>query len=239
VTLTMAEILLRLGTAALLGAAIGFEREVNGHQAGMRTYALVSTGSALFTLSGAYGFADLGHGSSGDPMRVAAQIVSGIGFIGAGVIIRDGGSVRGVTTAAALWASAAIGLACGAGEYQAALLGVAVVLVTLIALRVVRDRGLSTLLLGRSALTVTYERGFGTLGPIIEAIEGGGATVDGIRIDDEESRRLVRLRVRGGRIELRDRLEGLARLPEVRDLTFDRRGHSWSPSEQSRERSRT
>jgi uncharacterized membrane protein YhiD involved in acid resistance len=87
-----ADILLRLALAALLGTAVGFERELHGQLAGMRTHALVSTGAALFTLVGAYGFRNgFGHASIGHT-RVAAQIVSGIGFIGAGAILRDQGS---------------------------------------------------------------------------------------------------------------------------------------------------
>jgi putative Mg2+ transporter-C (MgtC) family protein len=109
----------RLLTAAALGAVIGIEREISDQQAGLRTHLLVALGSALFTVVSIFGFANLGPGAAQgavDPSRIAAQIVTGVGFLGAGAIIRQGISVRGLTTAASLWATAAIGLAAGAGQ---------------------------------------------------------------------------------------------------------------------------
>ena len=95
------DIALRLLLAALLGAAMGLEREIHGHQAGMRTHMLVSLGSAAFTVLSIYAFpTSLGQGTS-DPSRIAAQIVTGIGFLGAGAIIKYGTNIRGLTTAAA------------------------------------------------------------------------------------------------------------------------------------------
>lgn len=91
------EVLLRLAIAAGLGAAVGVEREVREHNAGVRTHLLVALGAALFTIVGAYGFEDVGTAT--DPTRVAAQIVTGIGFLGAGAILREGLSVRGLTAA--------------------------------------------------------------------------------------------------------------------------------------------
>src|SRR5438105_4634698 len=120
------ETLLRLAVAALLGAAIGLEREIREHEAGLRTHILVAVGSAVFTIVSAYGFRDfLVNGGSvvrADPTRIAAQIVTGVGFLGAGAIIRQGLSVRGLTTAATLWVVAAIGVAAGAGWYGPALI---------------------------------------------------------------------------------------------------------------------
>src|SRR5256886_13610498 len=119
------EALLRLSVDAVLGAAIGLERELREREAGLRTHLLVSLGSALFTIVSAYGFHSfLASGSSvvrADPTRIAAQIVTGIGFLGAGAIIRHGLSVRGLTTAATPWVAAATGMAAGAGDYWAAL----------------------------------------------------------------------------------------------------------------------
>jgi putative Mg2+ transporter-C (MgtC) family protein len=112
-------ILLRLAIALLLGAAIGFERELKEHSAGMRTLALVSLGSALFTIVSAYGFLALLSipRLTLDPTRIASYIVAGIGFLGAGTIFLSGQGekVKGLTTAATIWVVAAIGLACGAG----------------------------------------------------------------------------------------------------------------------------
>ncbi|MBU3064476.1 MgtC/SapB family protein [Nocardia sp. NEAU-G5] len=121
--MTTVEMLLRLGAGVGLGAVIGVERQYRARMAGLRTNALVAAGSTLFVLLSAHGF----HGTSADPTRVAAQIVSGIGFLGAGVIMREGLSVRGLNTAATLWCSAAVGALSGSGMYGTALAGTIVV----------------------------------------------------------------------------------------------------------------
>lgn len=129
------DVLLRLAVAAGLTGAIGLERELRERAAGLRTHMLVGLGSALFTIVSAYGWADFRfstpEGVVFDPTRIAAQIVTGIGFLGAGAIIRQGLSVRGLTTAAGLWVVAAIGMAAGAGYYSAALIATGLVLVGL------------------------------------------------------------------------------------------------------------
>jgi putative Mg2+ transporter-C (MgtC) family protein len=128
------DIALRLIVAAVFGAAIGFEREIHEHPAGMRTHLLVALGSGLFTVLSIFGFVGVlgpSEGSPVDPSRVAAQIVTGIGFLGAGAILKLGTSVRGLTTAASLWATAAIGMAAGAGSYVIAGVGAAIVLFSL------------------------------------------------------------------------------------------------------------
>lgn len=104
------QMLLRLVVAVVLGALVGYERERKGKRAGMRTHGVVCLGAALFTVVSIYGF-----GPSGDPTRVAAMIVSGIGFLGAGAVLHQRESVHGLTTAASLWVTAAIGLAVGVG----------------------------------------------------------------------------------------------------------------------------
>ena len=122
------ELILRLVIAGIIGGIIGLERELRAKEAGIRTHFLVALGSALFMLVSKYAFADA---LRFDAARVAAQVVSGIGFIGAGTIIFQKNSVKGLTTAAGLWVTAAIGLACGAGMYVAA---VATVVFTVICL---------------------------------------------------------------------------------------------------------
>jgi putative Mg2+ transporter-C (MgtC) family protein len=117
----------RLVVGLVLGAVIGFERELHRQPAGFRTHALVALGAALFTIVSAYGFG----GDLVDPTRIAAQIVSGIGFIGAGTILQHRGNVRGLTTAASLWSVAAIGMAAGAGLLAMAAIGTALILVVL------------------------------------------------------------------------------------------------------------
>jgi putative Mg2+ transporter-C (MgtC) family protein len=141
--------LIRLVAAAALGALIGLERELDEKSAGLRTHILVCVGSTLFTLVSAYGFHDfLVSGSAivrTDPSRIAAQIVTGIGFLGAGVIFRQGASVRGLTTAASLWIVAAIGMACGAGFWPGAVIATVVALFSLRVLELVKRRALPTL----------------------------------------------------------------------------------------------
>lgn len=128
------ELALRLLVAAALGAAVGVEREIHEHPAGMRTHLLVALGSAIFTELSIYGFVDVLPGravAAPDPTRIAAQIVSGIGFLGAGAILKYGTSIRGLTTAASLWAVAAIGLASGAGAWVVAGVGAIIVIFSL------------------------------------------------------------------------------------------------------------
>jgi len=125
------DILVRLVAAAVLGAALGLEREIHGHQAGMRTHMLVSLGSAIFTVLSIYGFSATPGGGAPDPSRISAQIVTGIGFLGAGAIIKYGTNIRGLTTAASLWVVASIGLAAGAGGYFLATAGTVIGLLAL------------------------------------------------------------------------------------------------------------
>lgn len=131
------ELLLRLSVAALLGSAIGFEREWLLRAAGLRTHMLVCVGSALIMIVSAYGFAEvLSHQNvTLDPSRVAAQVVSGIGFLGAGTILLRNDVVRGLTTAASLWVVAGVGLAVGGGLYTAGVATTVIVLIILIVLK--------------------------------------------------------------------------------------------------------
>lgn len=122
------ELILRLFLGGMMGGLIGMEREFRAKEAGIRTHFIVALGSALFMIISQYAFGD---SVRFDASRVAAQVVSGIGFIGAGVIIFQKNVVRGITTAAGLWVSAAIGLACGAGMFPVA---VAATLLTLLCL---------------------------------------------------------------------------------------------------------
>jgi putative Mg2+ transporter-C (MgtC) family protein len=119
------QLFLHVLVAFVLGAIVGWERSKRFKEAGVRTHILVSCGAALFMIVSKYGFADLaaakegalGVARSADPARVAAQVVSGISFLGAGVIFKNGGTIKGLSTAAGLWVTAGIGLAAGAGLY--------------------------------------------------------------------------------------------------------------------------
>ena len=133
---TELDITLRLAVAMLLGGVIGFEREYRAKDAGFRTHFLVALGSALFCIVSQYGFGF----ELKDSSRVAAQVVSGIGFLGAGTIIFQKNVVRGLTTAAGLWVTAAIGLACGTGMYLPAVVTTLMVLVGLEILSVIIPR---------------------------------------------------------------------------------------------------
>ena len=187
-TIGWPEVLLRIFVAAALGGAIGLERELRERQAGLRTHLVVSVGSALFTLVSAYGFSSFD--GKFDPTRIAAQIVSGIGFLGAGAIIRQGLSVRGLTTAASLWLVAAIGMAAGAGYWDGALIATLGALLTLGPLRVFSFRILSRYRPQHDRLLVEIPAG-GSPVPIIEAIERRGARVVSLDIAQEGDRRSV------------------------------------------------
>ncbi len=177
------DLLWRLALALGLSSVIGIERELRQKSAGLRTYALVGTGSALFMLVSQYGFADaLGSHSTLDPSRVAAQIVSGIGFIGGGVIFVRRDLVRGLTTAAGVWATAAIGMAAG-GDLP--LLAIAT---TVIYLLVSSAYPLVTGLLprGRLAATrvrLTYRDGEGVLRDLLGRCDDHGFVVSGMAVE--------------------------------------------------------
>lgn len=125
------EMILRILCGLGLGALVGFERQWRARLAGLRTNALVSLGATLFVIFGGYSFS----GPGADPTRVAAQIVSGIGFLGAGVIMKQGASVTGLNTAATLWATAAIGALAGAGEFALAAAGTGAIMLANMLLR--------------------------------------------------------------------------------------------------------
>lgn len=127
--ITDSELLFRLILSAVIGGSIGIEREVRNRAAGLRTHILVSVGSTLIMLVSIYGFEN-----NADPSRLASQVVSGIGFLGAGTILRTGNGIKGLTTAASLWVCAGIGLAIGAGYYLGGVITSFIVLISLIAL---------------------------------------------------------------------------------------------------------
>ena len=197
-TLHWPHVLLRLTVAAVLGGAIGFERELRERQAGLRTHLLVSVGSALFTLVSAYGFHEFLVNGGGlvrtDPTRIAAQVVTGVGFLGAGAIIRQGLSIKGLTTAATLWLSAAIGMAAGAGYYSAALFATAGAILTLGPLRGIAYRVVRRYRPAVDRLLVDIPAG-GSPVPVLEAIEQRGGRVVSLEIAQEGDRRSIAIDV--------------------------------------------
>jgi putative Mg2+ transporter-C (MgtC) family protein len=192
------EALLRLSLAAVLGGLIGIERELRLREAGLRTHLLVAVGSALFTIVGAYGFRDFfaldGAIVQTDPTRIAAQIVTGIGFLGAGAIIRQGSSVRGLTTAATLWVVAAVGLAAGAGYYSAAVMTTGVVLVALWPLRIVAYRTIRRFRTEDGVLAVELPTGEAP-GAVIDEVVRLGARIGSLNLSSEGDRRRLELDV--------------------------------------------
>jgi putative Mg2+ transporter-C (MgtC) family protein len=197
--------LLRLSFACGLGAAIGFEREIRDREAGIRTHLLVSLGSALFTIVSAYGFhAFLASGDNvvrADPSRIAAQIVTGIGFLGAGAIIREGLSVRGLTTAATLWVVAAIGMACGAGYYWPAAATTVLTLLALWPLRLLAYRLIEHIKPEENRITVELREGE-ALGRLLSLVHD----VRHNEVTDELDRRVVHLETPDANEELIARL---------------------------------
>ncbi len=194
----------RLIVASVFGAAVGVEREVHGHPAGMRTHLLVSLGSGLFTVLSIFGFPP-GTGEPSDPSRVAAQIVSGIGFLGAGAIIKEGFSVRGLTTAASLWATAAVGMAAGAGQFVIALVAAGIILFSLWPLNRLADRihGIEKQMTEVRLVC----RKLGALAEVSRLLTEQGLEIVGVRTE--------RLEDRGYRAEIGVRVRASANLTEA------------------------
>ncbi len=143
---------LSLVSAVILGFALGLERELTNKQAGLRTHIFVCLGSCVFTLLSIYGFPTFATGDNviidqatgvRDTARLAAQIVTGIGFIGAGTVMKNGSSVHGLTTAATLWIAAGIGMACGAGKYEIAIISTVLSVLVLICIKWIENNILS------------------------------------------------------------------------------------------------
>jgi putative Mg2+ transporter-C (MgtC) family protein len=192
------ELLGRLALTLVLSASIGLERELRQKSAGLRTYTLVGLGAALFSIAGAYGFSDeLRNGLPRDPSRVAAQVVSGIGFIGGGLIFVRRDAVRGLTTAAGVWLTAAVGLAAAAGQVVLAVATTAAYMLVAFGFPSISAR----LPRPRSALRVvhvTYLDGRGVLRDAIACATHAGFVVADIstrRLSDDEV--TVRLEVQG------------------------------------------
>src|SRR5581483_3901826 len=213
------ETLLRLAIAAALGGAIGLERELDEKAAGLRTHMLVAAGSALFTLVSAYGFSGILGGESGsnvlvrlDPSRIAAQIVTGIGFLGAGVIFRQGFTIRGLTTAASLWLVAAIGMAAGAGYWAGAVLATAVGVVSLRPLEWLKERLIPQRAAQRMVVELKEDE---SAGPVLEAVERSG---DLLALRREGRRLEIELRIDWSRRA--HALDQVATLDEVQEARW-------------------
>lgn len=195
------EVVVRLSAAVLLCGIIGLEREVRDQPAGFRTHILLGVGAALFTLVSAHGFPEFaGAASTGgvqfDPTRIAAQIVTGVGFLGAGAIIREGRDVRGLTTAGSLWTTAAIGVAAGAGYLFGAAATTAAVMATLYALRRIRSLVDARLRVESSTITLTLHGLEHGPSEALGVLERHGMRVRDVEADVEGERARYRARVK-------------------------------------------
>ena len=226
-TIPLWEVVLRLVLASLLCGAIGFERETRDEPAGFRTHILLGLGAALFTLISAYGFepftrAALGSGGiQFDPTRIAAQIVAGVGFLGAGAIIRQGRDVRGLTTAASLWAASAIGMAVGAGYLFGAAAATVLAVATLYALRRFRSSVISPLRLDSAGLELDLTDRGSSPADALQILRRHNISIRNMDavIDEERARYKLQVRIHPS-ANVQDVLAELSGLPEVQRISL-------------------
>ena len=216
------EVVLRLLLAAGLCGLIGLEREARDQAAGLRTHIILGVGAALFTLVSAYGFGELRAASGFDPTRIAAQVVSGVGFLGAGAILRYGNDVRGVTTAATLWTVAAIGTAVGAGYLFGAVSATVIVLLTLLALRMLRRTITSRLSTKVAVMEIAFGDGGGPASRALEVLDRDGIHVRNMDVEFEGERARYSISVRiPAQHGVQDTLREISNLPGVERLTIN------------------
>jgi putative Mg2+ transporter-C (MgtC) family protein len=216
----------RLLVAAALGSAIGVEREASDQPAGLRTHLTVSVGAALFGVTSTTGFTEFvavqrATNYSIDPTRVASIVVSGIGFIGAGLIFRSGGAVHNLTTAASVWVVAAIGLSCGVGDFFAAEVTTVIVLLGLVALRLPRRWIRTTLRAETEAIRVVLRPDVAD-GPVVAALHDlPGVTVTRCSLGKEDGAFVISAVLRADRdVELNEAVSPLARHDDIATLSL-------------------
>lgn len=211
--------LLRLGLAAALGALIGGERESRGHPAGVRTQSLVALAAALLAGAGEAGFI----GAAVDSSRIASQVITGIGFIGAGVILKNRGSVTGLTTAATLFLSAGIGVAIGAGLITAALVTTVIAMIVIYGLRLVKPFLRKHV---DKSIDVDYVQGHGTFGPLLRTVQAAGGSIRDLSVEDQSVANGNDIRHVSMQImctadsDLEEAISSFASRPEVRGLSI-------------------
>ena len=178
-----------------LAGAVGLERELRDQEAGLRTHMLVGVGAALFIIVGNYSWSELDFGNQAgvvlDPSRVVAYVITGIGFLGAGTIIKHGINIKGLTTAASLWVVAAVGVAIGAGEYGLGVFATAIVLLSLWPMRKLADSvGLRASQSHRLELELEPR---GSVAGVLSQLEAHGGKVQSVRVVEEDDVRRVEL----------------------------------------------
>jgi putative Mg2+ transporter-C (MgtC) family protein len=221
------ELLIRLLVAVALGGLIGLERELRDRTAGFRTHILVCVGSAVFTMVSAYGFEAFMTTADAsvvrmDPGRIAAQIVTGIGFLGGGAILRYGATVRGLTTAAGLWVVAAVGMAVGVGMYFLSVATTITAVASLYFLHAIENRFIEPRALNRLEILVRFRgRGFGRLAELTDRLEKKHVKINRMGVDpedeDEHSLRMAIVLPPG--VSAADLLRELADLADVEILS--------------------
>ncbi len=212
-------VVLRLTFAAIAGGLVGLERETHGQPAGLRTHMLVSIGSCIAMLVSVY---MITFGQFADPGRIAAQVISGIGFLGAGAIIRYGPTVRGITTAAGIWATAGIGLAMGAGLYSLGSFAVFLSLIILYVLDLLEKRFIAEQLL--KTITITLEKEEPEIGTIENVLKSYGLNIKKVSlhtlIDNKHTE--VTMYVKGPELVDVEELTGeLRKLDDVTEIEID------------------
>ena len=179
------EVVLRLILSAIAGGIVGMEREASHRPAGLRTHILVTLGSTLIMLISMYGFQGLGaDNSGGEPARLAAQVVSGIGFLGAGTILRTGNNIRGLTTAASIWVCGGIGLAIGNGYYLGGLATTVIVLLTLRSLGFLQKKEFKS---QYKLLIVQCKERVGLIGDIGQILGKNNISIKDIKVNSENN----------------------------------------------------
>lgn len=214
------EIILRLVLSVILGGMIGYQREIAEKPAGLRTHALVSLGSALVMVVSIEPFLGI---EFADVTRIAASVVTGIGFLGAGAIIRQGNIVRGLTTAASIWVVSGVGLAVGAGLYLASLAATLLILLTLTTLKYIETRAVAD----HKTLQLTATDRPQQLGLILSALGEIGVTVKNIEIEpiEGEGTSIVQLGIQiPTNIEMNEIIAKLASIKGVSDIQWITRG---------------
>jgi putative Mg2+ transporter-C (MgtC) family protein len=221
--LPLEEAIARLLLVLVLAGAVGIERELREQEAGLRTHMLVGVGAALFVITGNFAWSELAFGNSTgvvlDPSRVVAYVVTGVGFLGAGAILKNGGSIRGLTTAASLWVVAAVGVSVGAGLYALGIVATAIVLLSLWPVRRLADLlGLRSK--GPVTLYVDLERGAG-VGDVIRLLEEIGAEVVSTSVSEQDEGRRLVVGLAGRDVELGAILDRMSGADEVRSASID------------------
>jgi putative Mg2+ transporter-C (MgtC) family protein len=220
--LALEDAIVRILLVSLLAGAVGVERELRDQEAGLRTHMLVGVGAALFVIVGNYAWGDLIFGSEPgvvlDPSRVVAYVVTGVGFLGAGAILKNGGSIRGLTTAASLWVVAAIGVSVGAGEYALGIFATAVVLVSLWPVRqLAKYLGLRGSRSQRLTLVLEPET---SLAAVVGEVERESVELHSTTVGEEDDARTLDLELAGRTEEVLAVLDRLSRTAGVRSASL-------------------